>query len=144
MIGAEQPEFRCRLIDVASGQIENPETVSAVVEILLTETRDNQWVVRDGQFMVPRMKRTSLKSRSKTEFEVNADGSYLITGGLGMLGRQAAKWLAENGATQVVLVSRRTPDEATQSFLDTIKESCLLYTSPSPRDQRGSRMPSSA
>ena len=24
------------------------------------------------------------------------------------------------------------------------KESCLLYTSPSPRDQRGSRMPSSA
>ena len=25
-----------------------------------------------------------------------------------------------------------------------IMESCLLYTSPSPRDQRGSRMPSSA
>ena len=25
-----------------------------------------------------------------------------------------------------------------------MKESCLLYTSPSPRDQRGSRMPSSA
>ena len=25
-----------------------------------------------------------------------------------------------------------------------IDESCLLYTSPSPRDQRGSRMPSSA
>ena len=24
------------------------------------------------------------------------------------------------------------------------KKSCLLYTSPSPRDQRGSRMPSSA
>ena len=27
-------------------------------------------------------------------------------------------------------------------FID--KYSCLLYTSPSPRDQRGSRMPSSA
>ena len=26
----------------------------------------------------------------------------------------------------------------------TIPETCLLYTSPSPRDQRGSRMPSSA
>ena len=25
-----------------------------------------------------------------------------------------------------------------------LKEICLLYTSPSPRDQRGSRMPSSA
>ena len=27
---------------------------------------------------------------------------------------------------------------------DVVPESCLLYTSPSPRDQRGSRMPSSA
>ena len=27
---------------------------------------------------------------------------------------------------------------------DTVAEGCLLYTSPSPRDQRGSRMPSSA
>ena len=26
----------------------------------------------------------------------------------------------------------------------TLHEGCLLYTSPSPRDQRGSRMPSSA
>ena len=28
--------------------------------------------------------------------------------------------------------------------LDSITRDCLLYTSPSPRDQRGSRMPSSA
>ena len=27
---------------------------------------------------------------------------------------------------------------------DIINNNCLLYTSPSPRDQRGSRMPSSA
>ena len=34
-----------------------------------------------------------------------------------------------------------------QSLRDTLShlaETCLLYTSPSPRDQRGSRMPSSA
>ena len=30
------------------------------------------------------------------------------------------------------------------TFRWTIYEDCLLYTSPSPRDQRGSRMPSSA
>ena len=30
-----------------------------------------------------------------------------------------------------------------QAYLEQIKN-CLLYTSPSPRDQRGSRMPSSA
>ena len=35
----------------------------------------------------------------------------------------------------------KSPNQA-QRFLDSY--SCLLYTSPSPRDQRGSRMPSSA
>ena len=29
-------------------------------------------------------------------------------------------------------------------YLDDDRNGCLLYTSPSPRDQRGSRMPSSA
>ena len=29
-------------------------------------------------------------------------------------------------------------------YATTIYHGCLLYTSPSPRDQRGSRMPSSA
>ena len=29
-------------------------------------------------------------------------------------------------------------------YIDEIDKICLLYTSPSPRDQRGSRMPSSA
>ena len=31
-----------------------------------------------------------------------------------------------------------------QKFVDQMSKGCLLYTSPSPRDQRGSRMPSSA
>ena len=31
-----------------------------------------------------------------------------------------------------------------RSFIKIKDNSCLLYTSPSPRDQRGSRMPSSA
>ena len=35
-------------------------------------------------------------------------------------------------------------DPAAQTVRHTLTEICLLYTSPSPRDQRGSRMPSSA
>jgi len=37
------------------------------------------------------------------------------------------------------------PEWAARYFIEITKvEACLLYTSPSPRDQRGSRMPSSA
>ena len=35
------------------------------------------------------------------------------------------------------------PNDWTESTMNLL-EACLLYTSPSPRDQRGSRMPSSA
>ena len=36
---------------------------------------------------------------------------------MGKLGRQAAKWLSEKGAGEVVLVSRRQPNEETAAFL---------------------------
>ena len=36
------------------------------------------------------------------------------------------------------------PDHLRERFPDEMTIVCLLYTSPSPRDQRGSRMPSSA
>ena len=37
-----------------------------------------------------------------------------------------------------------TQEEADELFDIDLNRACLLYTSPSPRDQRGSRMPSSA
>ena len=40
------------------------------------------------------------------EVGFRADASYLITGGLGALGLEAAEWLAEQGAGHLVLVGR--------------------------------------
>ena len=38
-----------------------------------------------------------------------------------------------------------TPGQMVERYIEEAKKkNCLLYTSPSPRDQRGSRMPSSA
>ena len=47
------------------------------------------------------------------------------------------------------IVERQVSVDGTRKYLTRMApgievESCLLYTSPSPRDQRGSRMPSSA
>ena len=41
-----------------------------------------------------------------------------------------------------ITASKRDDDEKPE--YPPLKKVCLLYTSPSPRDQRGSRMPSSA
>ena len=47
-------------------------------------------------------------------------------------------------ATQIDIVLILNGESLTTEGLTNIAEICLLYTSPSPRDQRGSRMPSSA
>ena len=62
------------------------------------------------------------------------------------LGRQLAHHGIEPAAN---LVIRDQPDDIRTFFADAWKRSdliitCLLYTSPSPRDISGSRMPSSA
>ena len=45
----------------------------------------------------------------------------------------------------VLVENMRAPVKGRLGFdWDTVHTICLLYTSPSPRDQRGSRMPSSA
>ncbi|OBK45113.1 type I polyketide synthase [Mycobacterium sp. 1081908.1] len=51
-----------------------------------------------------------------------ADRSYLITGGLGALGLHTAAHLAQLGAGDIVLTSRRAPDADAQAAIDDITE----------------------
>ena len=55
----------------------------------------------------------------------------LMPGGVAILGRDASLVFANGAFRAAMKTAARAMD-------------CLLYTSPSPRDQRGSRMPSSA
>ncbi|MBI1390262.1 MAG: SDR family NAD(P)-dependent oxidoreductase [bacterium] len=56
-------------------------------------------------------------------FTVHPDAAYLITGGLGGLGLQAAGWLIEHGAGKIVLASRRDPDSETERELNRLRSS---------------------
>jgi acyl transferase domain-containing protein/aryl carrier-like protein len=122
VIGAERPEVRCRVVDLASNEREEDRTTRALTNFLLTETQDSQIRIRGQRFWAARLQRAGIARQPETTLALRSEASYLITGGLGMLGRQAAKWLAERGAQQVVLVSRRTPDEATRKFLQSIED----------------------
>ncbi len=52
---------------------------------------------------------------------VRADGAYLITGGLGALGQQVAHWLADQGASTLVLMSRSKPSEEQLQNLEPLR-----------------------
>ncbi|WP_193044881.1 type I polyketide synthase [Mycolicibacterium baixiangningiae] len=59
-----------------------------------------------------------------------ADRTYLITGGLGAIGLHTASYLAQLGAGDIVLTSRRAPDADAQRAIDDIAERhrCRVHT----------------
>lgn len=119
VIGAEQPGLRCRLIDVATA--DSKPATAAVLDILTSETQDNQFAVREQQCLVPRLLPFKTRMSGDSGLKSAATGCYLITGGLGVLGRAAAEWLAKLGARQIVLVSRRAPDATAQAQLNELE-----------------------
>ncbi|MEM9352733.1 MAG: SDR family NAD(P)-dependent oxidoreductase [Planctomycetota bacterium] len=121
VIGAEEPGLRCRLVDLSAGDANPGTSAERVTDLLLTETHDSQFALRDQQLLTARLQRTNLQRATEASNGPKAGAAYLITGGLGMLGREAAAWLAGNGAEQVVLVSRREPAEETAELLDQLR-----------------------
>jgi acyl transferase domain-containing protein/NADPH:quinone reductase-like Zn-dependent oxidoreductase/acyl carrier protein len=59
-----------------------------------------------------------------------ADRSYLITGGLGAIGLHTASYLAQLGAGDIVLTSRRAPDADAQRVIEELTERyrCRIHT----------------
>ncbi len=61
---------------------------------------------------------TAVERRKPNRLELDADASYLVTGGLGGFGLRTAQWLVERGARHLVLASRSGPasSEAQQAL----------------------------
>ena len=80
-----------------------------------------------------------------------APGVVTLFGGSGFIGSQAVRALARRGwririavRNPVLAIEIQPLGDPGQIQFMRCDITCLLYTSPSPRDQRGSRMPSSA
>lgn len=56
--------------------------------------------------------------------KVHGEGAYLVTGALGGIGRQLLPWLADQGARELVLVSRslEEPPEAALALLESLEQ----------------------
>ena len=76
------------------------------------------------------------------DFEIRASGVFRITRDSDLAIDEEAEDLVRH--FEFLLKKRRRGRVIRLEMNDTMVSSCLLYTSPSPRDQRGSRMPSSA
>jgi acyl transferase domain-containing protein/acyl carrier protein len=83
--------------------------------------REDQVALRDQTVFVPRLTRRAGRPIA-TPLELRNDATYLVTGGLGAVGLEIAGYLAAHGARHLVLTGRRSPSEATQRRIDTVRE----------------------
>ncbi|WP_394838007.1 amino acid adenylation domain-containing protein [Pendulispora rubella] len=100
----EHPDVDLRIIDVGP---EDP-TADALMRALSLED-EPEVAVRGQHLHVPRLLRAKAAPPS-SESPLRFEGAFLVTGGLGVLGRHTARWLTERGASHLVLTSRRGRD----------------------------------
>ncbi|MBV8611798.1 MAG: KR domain-containing protein, partial [Singulisphaera sp.] len=104
-ISLEHPELWGGLVDL------DPDApageAAALAEELLDPDGEDQSAFRRGRRYVARLARIDRPIRESRALPVRPEGTYLVTGGLGDLGLQAARWLVEHGARRLVLVGRR-------------------------------------
>jgi acyl transferase domain-containing protein/NADPH:quinone reductase-like Zn-dependent oxidoreductase/NAD(P)-dependent dehydrogenase (short-subunit alcohol dehydrogenase family) len=55
------------------------------------------------------------------QLTIRADGSYLVTGGLGGIGLQTAEWLVANGARRLTIAGRSGPSENARAVIEKLE-----------------------
>jgi acyl transferase domain-containing protein/acyl-CoA synthetase (AMP-forming)/AMP-acid ligase II/NADPH:quinone reductase-like Zn-dependent oxidoreductase/acyl carrier protein/NADP-dependent 3-hydroxy acid dehydrogenase YdfG len=63
-----------------------------------------------------------LTNRAEQEATLDPDGTWLVTGGFGGLGRHVVAWLVEHGVRRLALTARRGPDDERQAWLEGLRE----------------------
>ncbi|MFN9546074.1 MAG: SDR family NAD(P)-dependent oxidoreductase [Cyanobacteriota bacterium] len=120
-VGAIRPDLAYWLLDLGEVRAREPERLGLLLRQLLREVTAGQlqplprsvYDLSDAcqafRTMQQGLHSGKLVLTPPPWTAPRADGSYLITGGLGGLGLAVAGWLAERGAGHLVLLSRSAP-----------------------------------
>ena len=99
----EYPDFWGGIIDL--DPLGEPDSIAqTVLDHVCHSDGEDQAAYRGADRYVPRF--LPLVRGESQSFVVKPDGSYLITGGLGDLGIETARWLVKHGAKRIILMGR--------------------------------------
>ncbi|MFD9704359.1 type I polyketide synthase [Lentzea sp. NPDC059081] len=104
IIGGEHGDVWGGVVDLDPSDVAG--SAALVPGLLAARPGEDVVVLRDG---VARRSRLVPVDRApqKSTVDCRPDGTYLVTGGLGVLGLEIARWLAGRGARRIVLAGRR-------------------------------------
>jgi acyl transferase domain-containing protein len=107
VVALEHPELWGGLVDL------DPDAPLADAARVVADVRaredEQQLAYRGGRRYAARLARAPRDLVNGNVATVQADASYLVTGGFGSLGLKVAAWLARGGARHLILTGRRPP-----------------------------------
>ena len=113
------PSQRCLFGLAAAARQEHPELQCAVIDLPSRFDRVVEWnfaatIAQPGQESVVALRRDGARGWRLRRRELPKEfwrprGTVLVTGGLGGLGQQVARWLAKSGAEHLILASKTAP-----------------------------------
>ena len=123
-LSLEHPEVWGGLVDLASEA--HADEARDLARQLCGDDGEDLVAFRDGRRLVARL--ASASPPKPAAPPVRSDASYLVTGGLGSLGRAVARWLAEAGARSLVLAGRSQPGEAAAADIAALEATGVRVT----------------
>jgi acyl transferase domain-containing protein/surfactin synthase thioesterase subunit/acyl carrier protein len=121
-IALESPRMRGALIDLPATGHTVDQDADVLVREITCASAENQIAYRNGHRLAARLARLDLIAVPDAPVVVREDASYVITGGLGMIGLHVARWLVEErGARTLVLVSRGRPNDAASAVVASLQ-----------------------
>ncbi|EGO65798.1 lichenysin synthetase A [Acetonema longum DSM 6540] len=104
-LALEQQELWGGLVDLDAAAPDEQAADRLIADLLVHDGED-QVAYRQGRRYIARLQRHIPSGKRDISFRCAANGSYLITGGLGDLGMQVARWLVQQGAKWLILMAR--------------------------------------
>jgi hypothetical protein len=108
----EMPWLNCRHVDLPADDAR--VNAARILGELQTAARDREVAYRHGERWIPRLQRMDFLQQEKHELPFRRGGMYLLSGGLGGIGVEIAKYLLEQYEAKLLLVGR-TPLVPTSS-----------------------------
>ena len=122
---ADEPDLDATLVDLDSAD----DVVAVLMRELESPAGEDVIAWRGERRHVERLSRATLDAGEQPAV-VRADGSYIVTGGLGGLGMVVARWLVQRGAGRLVLNGRTEPSDAQKRDLADLANSAEIVFVP--------------
>ncbi|HYO54689.1 SDR family NAD(P)-dependent oxidoreductase [Archangium sp.] len=113
----EHPDLRCHLVDLEAVSLE--QQADQLVAELVANGREEQLLFREGERFVARL--VHAPPLPPARGRLSTEGTYLVTGAFGGLGRRVSRWLVELGARALVLLGRGEPSTEAQAEIEALR-----------------------